>query len=114
MGMRMARMTFGFDGREFDPDRTDQQVRAGSLEEWVIRNPTPMDHPFHLHVWPMQVVDHSGTGPREPMWRDVVNVPARGEVTVRIDFADIGGRTVYHCHILDHEDAGMMGVVEVR
>jgi len=46
-----------------------------------------------------------------PTWLDVVNVPARGEVAVRIAFDDFGGRGVYHCHILDHEDRGMMGVV---
>ena len=40
-----------------------------------------------------------------------MNVPARSRVTVRIAFEDFGGRTVYHCHILDHEDRGMMGVV---
>jgi len=44
---------------------------------------------------------------------DVVNVPAGGWVRLRIRFADIPGRTVYHCHILDHEDLGMMGVIEV-
>ena len=48
-----------------------------------------------------------------PDWRDVVIVPARGQVTVRIRFVDIAGRTVYHCHILFHGDGGMMGVVEV-
>jgi FtsP/CotA-like multicopper oxidase with cupredoxin domain len=71
-----------------------------------------MDHPFHLHVWPMQVVEEPGldaSGP--PEWRDVVNVPAGAQVRVRVRFADYGGRTVYHCHILDHEDHGMMGVV---
>ena len=47
------------------------------------------------------------------MWLDVVNVPARGAVTVRVAF-DRPGRTVYHCHILDHEDAGMMGIVRVQ
>ena len=71
-----------------------------------------MDHPFHLHVWPMQVLRRGGQEVPTPTWLDVVNVPARGEVTVRIAFEDFGGRTVYHCHILDHEDLGMMGVIE--
>ncbi|MGB2933717.1 MAG: multicopper oxidase domain-containing protein, partial [Nostocoides sp.] len=47
-----------------------------------------------------------------PDWRDVVIVPARGQVTVRIRFAEIAGRTVYHCHVLDHEDQGMMGIID--
>ncbi|WP_342341434.1 multicopper oxidase family protein [Intrasporangium calvum] len=112
MGMRPQGMTFGFDGREFDPERVDQDPRLGTVEEWTIANATPMDHPFHLHVWPMQIVQ----GPEAPAdgrpdWRDVVIVPANAAVRVRIAFADFGGRTVYHCHLLDHEDRGMMGVV---
>ncbi|HET6967291.1 MAG TPA: multicopper oxidase domain-containing protein, partial [Ornithinibacter sp.] len=116
MGMGMGGgMGFGFDGREFDPDRVDQVVRPGAVEEWTIANASPMDHPFHLHVWPMQVVDADDIDPTgQPDWRDVVIVPARGRVTVRVRFADFGGRTVYHCHVLDHEDLGMMGVVESR
>ncbi|MFW6205443.1 MAG: multicopper oxidase family protein [Actinomycetota bacterium] len=104
-------MRFLIDGREFDPDRVDTEVRLGAVEEWVLRNPSPMDHPFHLHVWPFQVLDQ-GDGPvPEPEWRDVINIPAGGEVLIRVRFADFGGRTVYHCHILDHEDLGMMGVI---
>jgi FtsP/CotA-like multicopper oxidase with cupredoxin domain len=106
-------MSFGFDGQAFSPDRVDQQVRLGTIEEWTIVNASPMAHPFHLHVWPMQVVasaDLPTSG--RPDWRDVVIVPPRGQVTVRVRFADFGGRTVYHCHVLDHEDHGMMGIVE--
>jgi FtsP/CotA-like multicopper oxidase with cupredoxin domain len=112
MGMGMGGMAFGFDGRPFDMARTDQQVRLGTVEEWTIGNDSPMDHPFHLHVWPMQVVDAPDldtSGP--PEWRDVVIVPARGQVKVRIPVEDFPGRTVYHCHVLDHEDQGMMGTV---
>lgn len=107
-----AMMALGFDGRPFDADRIDQSVATGSVEEWTIRNPTPMDHPFHLHVWPMQVIEVGSATAAEPVWRDVVNVPAHGEAVVRIRFARFSGRTVYHCHVLDHEDAGMMGIVE--
>ena len=103
---------FTIDGREFAHDRVDQEVRAGTVEEWTIRNDSPMDHPFHLHVWPMQVLEENGTAHEAPVWQDVVNVPARGSVRVRVAFDDFDGRTVYHCHILDHEDRGMMGVVE--
>lgn len=111
-GMGMGAMSFTIDGREFDHERTDQRVDAGAVEEWTIRNTSPMDHPFHLHVWPMQIVEERGTAVEEPRWRDVVDIPAGGQVVVRIPFEDFAGRTVYHCHILDHEDLGMMGVVE--
>ncbi len=112
MGGMGGGMTFGFDDRRFDGERTDQSVTAGTVEEWKIQNPTMMDHPFHLHVWPMQVIADGGTRVEEPTWRDVVNVPAGGWTKVLVDFARHPGRSVYHCHILDHEDAGMMGVVE--
>ena len=114
MGRGEGMMSFGFDGREFDHARTDQAVDAGTVEEWTIINPTPMDHPFHLHVWPMQLVEDDGVPVGAPTWRDVVNVSAGGRVRVLVDFSRHPGRSVYHCHILDHEDAGMMGTVEVR
>jgi FtsP/CotA-like multicopper oxidase with cupredoxin domain len=100
---------FTIDGKGFDPTRTDIGARLGSIEEWTVRNTSSMDHPFHLHVWPFQIVD----GPRTSVWKDTVNVPAGGEVRIRIPFAGFAGRTVYHCHILDHEDLGMMGVIDV-
>jgi FtsP/CotA-like multicopper oxidase with cupredoxin domain len=113
-GMGPGGMSFTIDGREFDPDRVDQTVAVGSVEEWTIANASPMDHPMHLHVWPMQVVAEAGRPVEDVRWQDVVNIPARGEVTVRIAFDRFGGRTVFHCHILDHEDNGMMGVIEAR
>ena len=115
MGMGMGGTEFGFDGRTFDPSRTDQELSLGTVEEWTIGNATMMDHPFHLHVWPMQVLDAPDSDPAGPPdWRDVVIVPAMGRVTVRVPVRDFGGRTVYHCHVLDHEDLGMMGTVEAR
>ena len=106
-------MSFTINGREFDPDRTDTAVASGTVEEWTLTNPSPMDHPIHLHVWPMQVIEASGRDLREPTWQDVVNIPACGQVKVLVAF-DIDGRTVYHCHILDHEDLGMMGTIQAR
>ncbi|SOC50150.1 Multicopper oxidase with three cupredoxin domains (includes cell division protein FtsP and spore coat protein CotA) [Blastococcus aggregatus] len=113
-GIGPGGMSFTIDGREFDPDRVDQEVVVGAVEEWTIGNTSPMGHPMHLHVWPMQIVAEDGRPVDDVRWQDVVNVPAGGEVTVRISFDRFGGRTVYHCHILDHEDRGMMGVVEAR
>ncbi|MGO4804509.1 multicopper oxidase family protein [Arthrobacter sp. 2MCAF15] len=107
-------MAFTINGREFDAARTDTTVAAGSMEEWTVVNTSPMDHPFHLHVWPMQLISVNGAAAASPVWRDVVNVPANGRVTVRISFKDFTGKSAYHCHILDHEDLGMMGVIEVR
>ncbi len=104
---------FRINGKSFDAARTDITTRLGRVENWTVTNTSPMDHPFHLHVWPFQVVDRSGDGASLPGWKDTVNVPAGGSVTLRVPLTEIPGRTVYHCHILDHEDLGMMGVIDV-
>jgi FtsP/CotA-like multicopper oxidase with cupredoxin domain len=108
----MQGMSFLIDGRPFEMSRTDVRARLGTTEEWTIRNVSTMDHPFHLHVWPFQVVAQS-KGLPPPGWKDVVNVPAGGWVKIRVRFDSFAGRTVYHCHILDHEDMGMMATIEV-
>lgn len=107
-------MAFTINGRAFDPERTDQVAAAGTVEQWTLHNTTPMDHPFHLHTWPMQILARGGRPQQDVTWRDVVDVPAHTTVTVRIAFDRHTGRTVHHCHVLDHEDAGMMAVVQVH
>ena len=105
---------FRIDGRSFDAGRVDITTALGTTEDWVIHNTSTMDHPFHLHVWPFRVVERSDGAALPSGWKDTVNVPAGQTVRLRIPFHDIPGRTVYHCHILDHEDLGMMGVIETR
>ncbi len=104
--------TFGINGRTFRADRVDTQVGLGTVEDWVIHNAGQMDHPFHLHVNPFQIVEADETIDRAA-WLDVINVPGRSSRRIRIRFADFAGKTVYHCHILDHEDGGMMGTLEI-
>ena len=111
-GMGDHEKSYSFDGAPFDPAVVNQQVKLGSVEDWVIENRTTMHHPFHIHAWDFQVIDR-GDGRSESGWKDTINVPAQSSIRIRIDFADFGGTTVYHCHILDHEDAGMMGIVRV-
>lgn len=106
-------MRFMIDGKLFAHDRVDTRVRLGTTEDWTIRNATDMDHPFHLHTNPFQVVALNGQPVRPVGWEDTVNVPASRSVTLRVRFRDFAGKTMYHCHILDHEDRGMMGVVEM-
>ncbi|HEY2832626.1 MAG TPA: multicopper oxidase family protein [Sporichthyaceae bacterium] len=113
MGMGDGGMAWTIDGRSFDPKRDDQKVRAGDVEEWTIANDSPMDHPFHLHVWGFQVVADSSNNPVSGTAQDVVMVPANGWVRVRVAFTGFTGRTLYHCHVADHSDAGMMATVNV-
>ena len=108
MGMGVGQLVI--DGRSFSPDRIDTTASLGTVEEWTLTNDSMMDHPFHIHVWPFVVTDRSDGDP-DPGWHDTIDVPAGGSVTVRIPFTDLGGTTVYHCHILDHEDLGMMAII---
>jgi FtsP/CotA-like multicopper oxidase with cupredoxin domain len=116
--MGMGGDAFTINGSSFDPDRTDAIVKVGTVEEWQIVNGGGMmmdfDHPFHIHTNAFQVVSEDDRSPRFAAWRDTVNVPMGGSVRIRIPFQDFAGRTVYHCHIVDHEDLGMMGVIEMR
>jgi suppressor of ftsI len=101
-------------GRPFDMTRVDASVKLGTLEEWTIRNPTDEWHPFHIHVNPFQVLAVNGEPVLPRYFEDTVNVPPGGSITMRTRFRDFTGRYVYHCHLLFHEDDGMMGVVDVQ
>jgi len=111
-GMMMG-MRFLINGRAFDPNRTDIQARLGDLELWDIENHSRMDHPFHLHTYPFQVVSRNGVPEPFVSWKDVVNVRSGESVRLAVPLRDFGGRTVFHCHIVEHEDLGMMGVLGV-
>ena len=113
-GMGGMNGMFTINGESFDPMRVNTTVSLGTVEEWTIVNTSAMNHPFHLHVWPMQLVSVGGKPVSDVRWQDVVNVPFNSEVVVRISFEHISGKSMYHCHILDHEDQGMMGMIEAK
>jgi suppressor of ftsI len=96
----------------FDPNRDDQVVQLDTTEEWVIRNASSTWHPFHIHINPYQVVAVNGKPVPVRYSEDTTLVPPFGEITMRTRFLDFPGRWVYHCHILPHEDLGMMGTVK--
>ena len=97
----------------FDPDVVNETVKLGALEKWTIQNTTTDIHPFHIHINDFQVISINGEPVDAPGWYDTVSVPAQGEIQILHRFLDFTGRYVFHCHILMHEDAGMMAVVEV-
>ncbi len=107
--------TFFIDGKTFDMNRTDIRVKLGAVEEWTIRNDADELHTFHIHQGPYQLTEINGVPQPVDDHRDIVDVPIRGEVKVIIPFTNplIVGRFVYHCHILSHEDKGMMATIEV-
>jgi FtsP/CotA-like multicopper oxidase with cupredoxin domain len=105
---------FTINGQPFDPGRDDVVAKLGAAEEWTLVNTTPFPHPLHIHVNPFQVIDVNGVpDPRKP-WLDTVPVPAAGSVTFRTRFTDFTGRYVMHCHILPHEDTGMIINVNIE
>ena len=104
---------FLINGRAFGHHRVDTQVQVGTVEDWVLINKAGMDHPFHLHTNWFQVISRNGQPEPLRAWKDVVNLRPYETVRIRIPFRDFAGKTVYHCHILDHEDQGMMEIVEM-
>jgi FtsP/CotA-like multicopper oxidase with cupredoxin domain len=101
------------DNKQMDLHRVDIHARLNTTEIWEVQNVVGMDHPFHIHGGQFQVLDRDGV--REPFtsWKDLVNVPAHSAVRIVIHFADYPGKWMYHCHILNHEDEGMMGILEL-
>jgi FtsP/CotA-like multicopper oxidase with cupredoxin domain len=96
-------------------------VHQGDVEDWTIENRTTEDHVFHIHQIHFRVLAIDGKPVNDSTLRDTIDLPYwRGtgpypSVTLRMDFSDPNdvGTFVYHCHILKHEDMGMMGSIEV-
>lgn len=109
--------TFTVDGHVFDASRIDQRVRLGSVEEWTIHNTHAHDdHVFHIHTNPFQVVEVSGEPQADRPWRDTAIVPRPakgGSIVIRSRFLDYTGVFMMHCHMMNHEEMGMMQAVEV-
>jgi FtsP/CotA-like multicopper oxidase with cupredoxin domain len=101
-------------GRAMDMMRVDVRAKVGATEIWQIENLVGMDHPFHLHGFQFQVLDRDGVPEPFRSWKDVVNVRKHETVRFIVQYADFPGRWMFHCHILDHEDHGMMGILEIH
>ncbi len=100
-------------GRKMDLDRVDVAASLGATEIWEVENLVGMDHPFHLHGFQFQVLSRNGEPEPFPSWKDVVNVPKHESARFVVRYDDFPGKWMFHCHILDHEDHGMMGVLEI-
>jgi FtsP/CotA-like multicopper oxidase with cupredoxin domain len=100
-------------GQRFDSDRVDQRIPLGAVEEWIVVNEHDNDHIFHIHTNPFQMMAVNGKALATRDWYDTVVVPRNGSVTFRSRFLDFTGRFVLHCHMMNHEELGMMQVVEV-
>jgi FtsP/CotA-like multicopper oxidase with cupredoxin domain len=109
----------------FDPQASEPNivVQQGDVEDWIIENRSTELHAFHIHQLHFMLLDWTGIAVNEPFLRDTVNVPYLSDrmlqypsVRLRMDFRDPNtiGTFVYHCHLLEHEDGGMMGVIRVE
>jgi FtsP/CotA-like multicopper oxidase with cupredoxin domain len=85
----------------------------GETQIWTVTNKTKWAHPFHIHGFFFQVLDKDGKPVRPLAWRDTVDVNFDSTLRLIVKFDDRAGSWMYHCHILDHADGGMMGHVEV-
>jgi FtsP/CotA-like multicopper oxidase with cupredoxin domain len=103
---------FSINGQVY-PDATPLAASLDAVEEWSIVNTTEMDHPFHLHGFRFQVVSVDGATPGVVAWRDSINIPAEKTVKFRVRLEDNAGTWMFHCHILEHAERGMMGELEV-
>ncbi|HEX7387226.1 MAG TPA: multicopper oxidase family protein [Castellaniella sp.] len=115
-GGRPSMMQFMLNGKTFDMRRTDLTSSAGAWEDWEIANDSDMDHPFHIHGTQFAVLERTINGhtAQEPFraWYDTVNLKPQETVRIRVMQSSKGIR-MFHCHILEHEDLGMMGRLEV-
>jgi FtsP/CotA-like multicopper oxidase with cupredoxin domain len=109
--------------KAFDMNFTKANITAkqGTVEDWVVENRAREAHAFHIHQLHFQLMERDGKVITDPSLRDTIDLPfwdgkgAYPRVKLRMDFRspDIAGLSVYHCHILEHEDGGMMGVIRI-
>jgi hypothetical protein len=108
---------FTINGKRF-PDVPLIQPRLNTVEEWTLLNPTTDQHPFHHHIDDFQVMSINDQPVPPRNHQDVINIPpfangTPGKVVIRVRYTDFIGAAVYHCHRVDHEDLGMMGLMTI-
>jgi FtsP/CotA-like multicopper oxidase with cupredoxin domain len=113
-------LSFGIDGKQFQPDQEPYRAKLGTAEEWTLVNACDaklMDHAhgYHIHVNPFRITEINGRRLSTPLWRDTFVLTRRSgdSLTFQSNFDDFTGKFVEHCHVIAHEDLGMMGSVEV-
>lgn len=105
-----------FNNLSYDPARIDAKVALGATEQWTFNNRSGEDHPIHVHDINFQVLSVNGSAPTgdQAQWKETVNVPAWGTVSVIGQFSDFTGNYMFHCHILEHEDNMLMSQFSVN
>ncbi len=105
---------FTINGQSFDPnDPNPISLKLNNADEWNV-NSKLANHPFHIHVNPFQYTRKDPNNSDEKIWRDTLLVRQDTPETVKSRYTEFDGKFVLHCHILDHEDQGMMKLVEIN
>jgi suppressor of ftsI len=105
---------FYINDKKYGPmDAPMTSVTVGTYRHWKVVNNTKEVHPFHIHQVHFLVFAQDGERLAHPVWLDTVNVPVNGSVDLMMDFTDpiIRGVSLFHCHLLNHEDKGMMAKI---
>ena len=89
------------------------QAKVGETQIWTVTNTTAWSHPFHLHGFFFQVLDKNGQPVRPMQWKDTVSVPYKDSLKLIVKYDDRPGQWMFHCHILDHAEGGLMATVQV-
>jgi FtsP/CotA-like multicopper oxidase with cupredoxin domain len=107
---------FFINGEQFndDPSNVMEELKLNKTSQWTIRNTTTFWHTFHIHINDFQIIERDGEPVGGIEQEDNVTIPPGGSVTMRYRPTQFTGRFVFHCHVLGHEDNGMMGVVQVK
>ncbi|WNG28944.1 multicopper oxidase family protein [Cystobacter fuscus] len=100
---------FMINGRAYDPNEPPRRLQLEAVEEWHLSASPQLGHPFHIHVNPFQVMLGNG----KDIWKDTLFMKPGESFRLRTRYSRYIGKFVLHCHILDHEDLGMMEVEEV-
>lgn len=112
--LNMGMGSFGINGRPFNASRIDEKVDLGATEIWVVKSEM-MPHPFHIHGVHFEVLSRNGDSPgiKDRGLKDTVLVDGTIELLIHFSQPSLAAPFMYHCHILEHEDNGMMGQFEV-
>ena len=101
-----------FINNERFPQITPATGKQDDVVIWSVKNDAEMDHPFHLHGMFFRVLDVDGVAPEHLGWKDTVNIPQKKTLRFAVRYG-LPGRWMYHCHILEHAERGMMGELEL-
>ncbi len=114
MDQQGDQITLGINGVPYTEASEPLMAMLGETQLWTLRNKMPWGHPFHLHGFFFQVVEEDGSPVLPLEWKDTVHVPVDGVVRFAVRFDERPGMWMFHCHILDHAELGMMGMVHLQ